>query len=285
MLAPERQAKPTIKARLVFLLFIASLIFVFWALPFVVVGMNAFKNGAEYFADSVWSVPQHNHLLENIKLVWANGVSGGVVNSLIYGLGGSAAAILLASFAAFSITRLRIKFSFFWFILIYAGTIFPAQMFLIPLYKAFLTTGLYDTRLGMLLFYTAYAIPFATFVMRAFFAGVAWEVQEAAKLDGCGDWRLFWQIMIPMARAPLLVLLLFQFTAIWNDLLFGLILTKSENVRPVMTTLAGLQGTYSSITAPTLITAALMSSLPTLLLFVFLQRYFVQGLQVGGAGE
>lgn len=277
--------RPALKARLVFLVFLGFLIFVFWALPVVVVGMNAFKSGAEYFASTVWSLPTRNHLFENIRVVWANGVSGGFVNSLIYGSVSSVLAIVLGSFAAFSVTRLRLKFHFAWFMLIYAGTIFPAQMFLIPLYKAFLSTGLYDTRLGMILFYTAYCIPFCTFMMRAFFSGVAWEIQEAAKLDGCGNWRLFWQIMIPMARAPLLVLVLFQFTAVWNDLLFGLILSKSDAVRPMMTTLAGLSGTYSSITAPTLITAALMSSTPTLLLFVCLQRYFIQGLQVGGAGE
>ena len=137
----------------------------------------------------------------------------------------------------------------------------------------------------MILFYVAYAIPFCTFVMRAFFTGVPWEIQEAAKLDGCDNWRLFWRIMMPLAVAPALVLILFQFTAIWNDLLFGLILSKSDHVRPMMTTLAGLSGTYSSITAPTLITAALMSSAPTLLLFVALQRYFIGGLQLTNAGE
>ncbi len=282
---PARRSAPGVNPRLVFLLFLGALIFVFWALPFVVVAMNAFKNGTEYFATTVWSVPRHNHLFENISAVWRNGVASGFVNSLLYGLVGAACAIVLGSLAAFSITRLRLPFGFAWFLLIYAGTIFPAQMFLIPLYKAYLAVGLYDTRLGMLLFYTAYCIPFCTFMMRAFFAGVAGEIQEAARLDGCGHWRLFWQIMMPMARAPLLVLLLFQFTAIWNDLLFGLILSKSDGVRPMMATLAGLSGTYSSITAPTLITAALMASLPTLLLFAGLQRYFIQGLQVGSAGE
>ena len=277
--------KVAFKPRLIFLMFLGMLIFVFWLLPFVIVGMNAFKTGPEYFNTSVWTPPNQNHIWTNIKDVWSNGVSSGFINSLIYGTVSSLLAILLGSFAAFSITRLRLKWHFSWFLLIYAGTILPAQVLLIPLYKMFLITGLYDTRLGMVLFYTAYAIPFCTFVMRAFFSGVAWEIQEAAKLDGCNNWRLFWQIMIPLALAPLLVLLLFQFTAIWNDLLFGLILSKSDNVRPMMTTLAGLSGTYSSITAPTLITAALMSSAPTLLLFVVLQRYFINGLQVTGSGE
>lgn len=276
---------PGLRAKLAFLMFLGTLIFIFWALPFVVVALNAFKNGTEYFASNVWTLPQHNHLFGNALVVWQNGVASGFSNSLLYGLVGAGCAIVLGSLAAFSITRLRLRFGFAWFLLIYAGTIFPAQMFLVPLYKAYLTTGLYDTRLGMLLFYTAYCIPFCTFMMRAFFAGVASEIQEAARLDGCGHWRLFWQILMPMARAPLLVLLLFQFTAIWNDLLFGLILSKSDNVRPMMATLAGLSGTYSSITAPTLITAALMASVPTLLLFIFLQRYFIQGLQVGSAGE
>ncbi|MFC3833669.1 MULTISPECIES: carbohydrate ABC transporter permease [Deinococcus] len=283
--ATPRAARPALRARVIFLMFLGALIFVFWALPFVVVGMNAFKSGEEYFNTTVWTPPRTSHLWENAQAVWRAGVATGFANSLLYGTVSSLIAVVLGAFAAFSITRLRLKFSFGWFMLIYGGTILPAQMLLIPLYKAYLTTGLYDTRAGMILFYVAYAIPFCTFVMRAFFTGVPWEIQEAAKLDGCDNWRLFWRIMMPLAVAPALVLILFQFTAIWNDLLFGLILSKSDHVRPMMTTLAGLSGTYSSITAPTLITAALMSSAPTLLLFVALQRYFIGGLQLTNAGE
>ena len=154
-------------------------------------------------------------------------------------------------------------------------------MYLIPLFNLYLNTQLYDTRLGMLLFYIAICIPFCVFVMRGFFLTVPWELQEAATLDGASSWGVFWRLMMPLARAPLILLLLIQFSWIWNDLLFGLILTKSDTVRPIMVTLVGMQGIYGATSAPTIITAALIASLPTLLLFLFLQRYFIQGLTVG----
>ena len=127
--------------------------------------------------------------------------------------------------------RLRIPWALFWFLLIYSGTVFPFQMYLIPLFNLYLDTGMYDTRLGMIAFYIAITIPFCTFVMRGFFLTVPWQIQEAAALDGAGSWQTFWRIMFPMARAPLILLVLIQFTWIWNDLLFGLVLSKSDEVR------------------------------------------------------
>ena len=75
-----------------------------------------------------------------------------------------------------------------------------------------------------------------------------WQIQEAAALDGAGSWQTFWRIMFPMARAPLILLVLIQFTWIWNDLLFGLVLSKSDEVRPVMVALVGMQGVYGATT-------------------------------------
>jgi multiple sugar transport system permease protein len=87
--------------------------------------------------------------------------------------------------------------------------------------------------------------------------------------------------MMPMAKAPLILLVLIQFTWIWNDLLFGLVLTKSESVRPIMVALAGMQGVYGASDGPSVIAATLVGSAPTLILFLVLQRYFVRGLTLG----
>ena len=121
--------------------------------------------------------------------------------------------------------------------------------------------------------------------MRGFFLSLPWDFQEAARIDGANDWQIFWRMMVPLARPPMLVLLLFQFTWIWNDLLFGLILTKSSEVRPIMPTLLGMQSIYGASDGPTIIAAVLIASLPMLALFLLLQRYFIQGLALGSVGE
>jgi ABC-type glycerol-3-phosphate transport system permease component len=258
---------------------------VFWLLPLLLVTMNAFKEKREYLMGNTWSFPQGMHLFENVQHAWDKGLGSGFFNSIVYGLTGACGAILLASLAAYGIVRLKIPRGLFWFLLIYSGTIFPFQMYLIPLFKLYLSSDLYDTRWGMIAFYIAICIPFCTFVMRGFFLSLPWDFQEAAKIDGAGDWQIFWRLMVPLARAPMLVLLLFQFTWIWNDLLFGLILSKSPEVRPIMPTLLGMQSIYGASDGPTIIAAVLIASLPMLALFLLLQRYFIQGLKLGSVGD
>lgn len=264
---------------------LGGIICVFWLLPLLLVFMNAFKDKREYNMGESWQLPQGFHLWENLQNAWGQGLGSGFFNSLSYGLVGSAGAILLASLAAFGIVRLKLPRGLWWFLLIYSGTIFPFQVYLIPLFKAYTSFGLYDTWVGMVLFYIAICIPFCTFVMRGFFISMPWDFQEAARLDGCNDWMIFWKIMLPLTRAPMLVLLLFQFTWIWNDLLFGLVLSKSDNVRPIMPTLAGMQGLYAGSDGPTLIAAVMIASLPTLLLFLLLRPYFMQGLRLSSVGD
>src|SRR5207302_1988092 len=138
--------------------------------------------------------------------------------------------------------------------------------------------GLYDTWLGMALFYTAIAIPFCLFVLRGFFSTIPPEIQDAARLDGASDFRIYWRIFMPLARGPIAVLLLFQFTWIWNDLLFGLVLSTSDGVRPITPSLLGLQGVYANSGPPVVLAGALIGSLPTVVLFLFLGRYLLRGL-------
>jgi ABC-type glycerol-3-phosphate transport system permease component len=266
--------------------FVASAILaVFWLAPILILAMNAFKSKTEFLMTSSLMPPSSFSILANIQHAWTNGLSGGFFNSLLYGVAGSVGAVALASLAAFGIVRLKIPYALFWFLLIYSGTIFPFQMYLIPLFQAYLQTGLYDTQLGMICFYIAICIPFCTFVMRGFFLTVPWEIQEAASLDGASSWTIFWRIMFPMARAPVILLILIQFTWIWNDLLFGLVLSKSDTVRTVMVALVGMQGLYSAQDGPSVIAATLICSAPTLILFLGLQRYFVRGLTMGLSGR
>lgn len=254
---------------------------VFWLLPLALLAMSAMKTPEEFLLTSGLSPPTTFNLFNNIARAWAKGLSSGMVNSLIYGAAGSVGAVILSALAAYGIVRLRIPRGLFWFLLIYSGTVFPFQMYLIPLFNLYLETGMYDTRFGMIAFYIAICIPFCTFVMRGFFLTVPWQIQEAAALDGASSWRTFWSVMMPLAKAPLILLVLIQFTWIWNDLLFGLVLTKSTDVRPIMVALAGMKGVYGATDGPSVIAATLIGSAPTLILFLALQRYFVRGLTMG----
>jgi multiple sugar transport system permease protein len=119
--------------------------------------------------------------------------------------------------------------------------------------------------------------------MRGFFSTIPRDIQEAARLDGASDLSIYRRIFMPLAGGPIAVLFLFQFTWIWNDLLFGLVLSTSDGIRPVMPSLLGMQGMYARSGPPTVLAGALLASLPTILLFLLLRRYMIQGLTAATA--
>lgn len=260
----------------------AAALAVAWLVPIWLLVTTPMKSTAEYQSESQWALPQDPlEIFHNLKSAWDSaGLGPGFIASLSYGLVGASCAIVLGSLGAYSITRLSIRLGFLWFVLVFSGTIFPFQMYLIPLFTMYTNTGLYDTWLGMAAFYTAIAVPFCLFVMRGFFSTIPAEVQDAARLDGASDFRIFWRIFLPLARGPIAVLLLFQFTWIWNDLLFGLVLSTSDGTRPIMPSLLGMQGVYANSGPPIVLAGALIGSLPTLALFLLLRRYLLRGLML-----
>lgn len=204
----------------------------------------------------------------------------GFLNSLLYGTVGSATAVLFSALASYSLVWLRVRRPFLLFMLIYAGTVLPFQMYIIPLSQGYKSVGLFDTHVGMVLFYVAICIPFCTFVFRGYFLNIGDEVLEAARVDGASRLRVFVSIIAPLSVNPAILLFLTQFLWIWNDLLFGQVLSSSSEVRPVMPALAALSGDVQLATLPERMSAALLASVPALLLFLLLRRRFMQGLEM-----
>lgn len=250
-----------------------------WLFPLFVTFLNAMKSSHDFVMGYFWQMPTSFSLWSNIAYAWNDGGLGsGVVNSLLYGLIGSFFAIAIAAIAAYALVALNVRAKLFWFLLIYSGTVFPFQIYLIPLFRMFNTFRLYDTHLGLDLFYTAVCIPFCLFVLRNYFTTISSEIPEAARLDGCSEFGVFWRMFIPLAMVPAAVLFLFQFTWVWNDLLFGMTLSTSQSVRPVMVGMAGMQGVYAGTNLPAVLAGAIVTSLPTLVLFFILRKHFMQGL-------
>ncbi|MBP1042513.1 carbohydrate ABC transporter permease [Vagococcus sp. BWB3-3] len=263
---------------------IISLIAFVWIFPFLFVLFNSVKSGTEYNLGNFWDLPKAISLGETMTFILSRiAINSAMLNSIIYGVVGASLAILLSSLAAYGVTKLPIKGKFYWFLLIYSGTIFPFQMYLVPVYRAYLKIGLYDTKIGMILFYMAISIPFCTFVLRNFFGSVENELLEAARMDGGTDFDIFRKIMLPMAKAPISALFLFQFSFIWNDLLFGLTFSKSEYVRPIMPSLSNLAGAGGNTTnTPALLVSCIIASIPTILIYVLLNKNFEEGFVLGG---
>lgn len=245
-----------------------------WIFPIIFIFLNVFKGKHEYNLGSFWALPTKNNIIENFDYLRRSAqVFSGMANSFIYATVGALFAVIIGMLAAYGISHLRIKHKMFWFLFIYSGTIFPFQIYLIPVYKGYTKVGLYDTKLGMVLFYTAICIPFCMFVFRNFFLGISKEVCESAKVDGATDLSVLLKIFVPMSKAPLAIAFLAQFTWAWNDLMFGLTFTKSQDVKTIM---AGLS-LMDKGNAPVLFLACIIASLPTILLYGVLQKNFETG--------
>jgi ABC-type glycerol-3-phosphate transport system permease component len=132
----------------------------------------------------------------------------------------------------------------------------------------------------MLLFYTAICVPFPTLVLRNFMSGLSREMDEAARMDGANEFTVFFRIILPNTIGPMTAVFLLQFTWIWNDMLFSTVLGNRLETRSIMNALLVFQGSYSSIGPNIVLTAALLASLPSIVLFFLLRRHFMQGLQV-----
>lgn len=252
-----------------------SILALLWVFPLVFMLYNSFKGQAEYNLGYFWDFPQGNELVNNLEYIQSSaGVFDGMLSSLIYSLCGTVFAVAFALLAAYALVYLKIRRRMFWFLFIYSGTIFPFQVYLIPIYKGYSTLGFYNTRFGMILFYSAICIPFAMFVFRNFFLGISSEVCEAARVDGASNFGVLRRIILPMSAAPLSVVFITQFSWCWNDLLFGLTFTKSPDTRPIMASLS-LMGTKH---VPALLLACLVASIPTMVLFFFLHKKMELGL-------
>lgn len=253
-----------------------------WLLPTYLLIVNAISPSEDYDGSPDW-IPSGFGYFDNLSEAWHSADLGlGLYNSLLYSTLSAGVAVLAAALASFAVIVMPVRRRGLWFWLIYSGTLLPLQIFLAPLFKAFVGVNLYDTQLGMVLIYAALCVPFAFFVVRNYLTTVPQEVTEAALLDGAGWSRLFWQIHLPLAKSSLLAAFVFQFTWVWNDLLFGITLSTSPNIRPVMAALAELNGGYSSLGPPIVLSAALFVSLPTVVLFVAFQRFFVSSLKPVG---
>lgn len=252
-----------------------TLLALVWLSPVFFVVMNLFKGKIEYNIGSLWAFPEGNQIVENFfKLFDGMPIFRNMLNGLLFALCGASMAVISGILAGYALSHLTVKHKLFWFLVIYIANIFPFQLYLIPIYKAYMTIGLYDTRLGMILFYSAICIPFVTFVMRNNFLSIDKEICESAKIEGAPDLLILTRLFVPMTQSAISIVFLTQFSWSWNDLLFCMTFVKSEVYQNVMPIIALMDKTNG----PVVFMACLFVSLPTIAMFSLLQKKAQTGL-------
>ncbi len=253
---------------------------ILWLVPVFSALITAFRTNDDILLNGFWSLPRHLGLA-SFKDAWnRGGLSRYLPNSFIITLPALILTLFLSSLSAYALARFRFRGNRLIFFLYVGGMMLPFQVLLLPVFRLTDALGLYDTYWGLIAFHTAFQLGFCTFLLRNYMRTVPGEILEAARIDGCGEFRAWWQIMMPLTLPAIAAVATLEFTWIFNDYLWAIVLLRSDNLKPVTAGLAALQGQY--VMDWTVITAgALLATVPTVLVFIFLQRYFIEGLTLG----
>jgi multiple sugar transport system permease protein len=269
-----------IAARTVFAL-VLGLIALFLFFPIYWLAISALKPNAELYRIIPTLIPQAPSL-EHFATAFGRGnLLRHMANSLI--VSGSAAALntILAMYAGYSFAKFRYRGRRVVMMALLSAQVFPFGLLLISIYPILTEFGLLDTRLGLTLSYIVFALPVSTYMLYSYFSQVPSELIEAARADGAGDLRIFHTIILPVSIPAIVTVFLYGFMWSWNDLLYSLTLIVSEELRTIgpgllLSYLNEVNADWGGAMA-----ASLVASAPVVMAFIFLQRWFIQGVTAG----
>ncbi|WP_422479352.1 carbohydrate ABC transporter permease [Pleomorphochaeta sp. DL1XJH-081] len=203
-----------------------------------------------------------------------------ITNSLIVALGSSILSLIIATTAAYSVSRFRFKGRSFTMLLFLTLNMFPVVLLLIPLYVIFLKLGILDTYISLVIAYSTYSIPFSCWMLTGFFNSIPNELEESAMVDGCTHGGAFIRIILPLATSALVATLIYIFIYAWNEFLFAVTFTRSVETRTLPVGLSTLIGQHV-LNWGLLAAGGVISSIPVIILFMFIQKSMVAGLTAG----
>jgi len=250
---------------------------VFYLLPIYVMTLTSLKTSAEAVLDQMWRFPG-TFSLESYSRAW-DVLSPHLLNTLYLVVPGTILSSLLGSLNGYVLSKWRFRGSELLFTLLLFGLFIPYQSVLIPLVQVLRSLGLFNSIPGLVLVHVVYGIPITTLIFRNFYAGIPDDVIESSQVDGAGLLRIYRHIALPLSVPGFAVVGIWQFTQIWNEFLFAVTVTSAQKW-PVMVALQNLSGSQI-VQWNVQMSAALLAALPTLLVYIFLGRFFVRGLLAG----
>jgi len=253
----------------------------FWLLPGIGLLVTSFRP-IEAIADSGWwtalTSPSQLTLQNYVDFLGDSSLVKSIFNTIIITIPSTVIPVILASMAGYALAWIPFRGRDTVFLLVVAMLVVPLQMALIPVFQIFNGLGIKGIP-AVVIFHTAFGLPFAVFLMRNFFAGLPASLMEAARIDGASEWKIFFKIILPLGVPAIASLTIFQFTWTWNDLLVSLVFSGAN---PPLTVAIQQRltefGSGITIIAPGVFLAAIV---PLIIFFAF-QKYFEAGL-LGGS--
>ena len=256
-----------------------------WMMPLAGVFLTSFRSLADINSGNYWGWPTEFALVENYTQVFTvTPMIQYFLNSLVITIPTVLGTLLLSSLAGYSLAKHRFRGNFLIFALFIAGNFVPAQILMIPVRNLTLNLGVYDTKLALILFHTSFQIGFCTFFLRGFIKELPHELVESARIEGASEFRVYWNIIMPLVLPALAALAVLEFTFIWNDYFWALVLVQGDEARPVTLGIQALRGRWTA--SWHLISAgSIVAALPPVVLFFMLQKHFITGLTLGAIKE
>ena len=253
------------------------LILVFVLIPAYVLFVTSFKTQAETSSSQAWLLPE-TWTTQGWRTAW-EALRDPLLRTFGLAIPASAISAMLGSMNGFVLSRWRFPYANLVFAFLLFGMFIPYQAVMIPLRQLTLSIGLGSGIPTLILVHVVFGIPICTLIFRNYYESIPMDLMEAARVDGAGMLRTYASVILPLSAPGFVVTLIWQFTSVWNDFLFAIFLSNTQN-GPVTISLQALAGgqlsNYSASMA-----GALIASLPTLVVYVILGRYFVGGLMAG----
>jgi glucose/mannose transport system permease protein len=251
---------------------------IFYLLPIYLMVITGFKPLNEVDLKTMWNLPTNGLHIINFITGYKQ-LAPNLNNSLIMVIPEALLSALLGSLNGYLLSKWKFRGSNLIFTLILFGMFIPYQSILIPLVKFMQSIKLYGDIPGLVLVHIIYGIPITTLIFRNYYAGIGTEILEAGRIDGASLMGLYRHIMFPLSAPSFAVVIIWQFTQAWNEFLFAVILTNQSHwpVTVALNNLAGSQLVQWNV----LMAATLLAALPTLVVYIFLGRFFLRGLMAG----
>lgn len=257
---------------------LAILFLIFTGFPYLYMVMISFKSQSDFFQNPVSFFTSFT--FENYVRVLQMDIPRYFLNSIIVSVVSVIAVVILAAMASYPFSRMKFRLNRPLFFLFLAGMMIPVHTTLIPLYILVREWGWYDTLLALIGPYIAFSLPVSVFILTQFMQEIPRELEDAARIDGCSHFRMFWKIHFPLSTPAIATVAIYNFIQIWNEFVFVLVLTSSPENKTLPLGLRDFYGEFS-VNVPGIMAALVLGTLPLLVAYFISQEKVVKGLAAG----
>lgn len=252
-----------------------------WLLPLIAVAMFSIKPDVDFTNGDYWGAPSRFAGFENYgKVFFESDMPRYLMNSVLITVPTVIGAVALSCMTGFALGIYRFRSNLWIFFMFVAGNFVPFQILMVPVRDLTLDLGLYNTKLGLVLFHVAFQTGFCTLFMRNFIRALPFELIEAARVEGVAEWRIFWYVVLPLMKPAIAALAVLIFTFIWNDYFWAVVLTQGAESQPVTAGITSFNAQYRA--AYHLMSAgSIVAALPPVAMFFLMQKHFIAGLTLG----